>query len=124
MKYLFILSHNCHEAIQFSYRRFPAPGTIAVGPERKSHTPTAAQRYVVESDPSTAFNYEVVPNSRIDSDYGILRAAYRIQATGPALATPEQTARAWMQKQQSRFGWTTTDDLELHDEVHPPTAPT
>ena len=82
--------------------------------------PTATRGYVVSSDPSNAFNYRRVPDGRIDTDYGVLRAAYRIKATGPELASPEQTARAWMQQKQAQFGWTTTVDLTLLEEVETP----
>jgi len=79
--------------------------------------PAATQAYVVSSDPTAALNQRRTANGRIDLDTGMLRAAYRIQATSPVLATPEQTARAWMQQQQDRFGWTNTDDLVLQDEI-------
>ncbi len=79
--------------------------------------PAASLPFVTQVDVSVQFNQRSIPDGRIDTDSGILRAAFRIQAEGPPLATPEQTARAWMAENRIRFGWTTADDLELTEEI-------
>ncbi len=82
--------------------------------------PAASQTLVIPSDPSLHFNQQPISGGRIDVDSGVMRAAYRIAAPGPALATPEQTARAWMEENSDRFGWAQAEELVLTDEVRTP----
>ena len=79
--------------------------------------PAASQGYAVAVDPSMQFNERSVSGGRIDADHGVWRAAYRIKAPGPALATAEATARAWMAEQGERFGWATAEDLVLTENI-------
>ena len=75
--------------------------------------PAASQALAVSADPTLQFHQVSVPGGRMDVKSGILRAAYGIKALGPALATPEMTARAWMAQEGTAFGWSTTEDLRL-----------
>ena len=73
----------------------------------------AVQARVVTGDPLLRFRTQAVPGGRVDVDEGVLRAAYRIGRRVPLAATPEATARAYLNAEAPRFGWPDADDLDL-----------
>ena len=84
----------------------------AVRPAFEALTP-AVQARVVPDDPLLRFRTQAVAGGRIDIDDGVLRAAYRIGRRMPTAATPEAAARAYLDAEAPRFGWTDADDLAL-----------
>ena len=79
--------------------------------------PVQMQSLVVPGDPLSLFRTEAVPGGRVDLDSGVLRAAYRIAPSMTLEATPEATARAYLDAESARFGWASVRDMELIEEV-------
>ena len=53
----------------------------------------------------------------IDTTLGIWRAVYNIRMPDPPLATPELTARTYLERNAARFGLTTSEPLVIIDHV-------
>ena len=95
-----------------SYSQDREAGSHAFSPELQS--------MVVESDPTLHFRTQRRQSGRMDLDAGVLRAAYRLQWDGAVSATPELTARTWMEANGDSFGWASAKDLVLIDQVRTP----
>ena len=85
-------------------------------PREVEALPESTRRFVVISDPVSQLPATAVEGGRVDPESGVYRAVYRIPATTPVLESPDATARAYLEAEKERFGWTTAEDLQLVDE--------
>ncbi len=86
--------------------------------ERRSieSLPDATRPFLVSADPTLVSRAEILPDGRVDAESGVYRAVYRIPATTPVLDSADETTRAYMQAEKTRFGWPSTNELLLVSE--------
>ncbi len=80
---------------------------VPVRAQRPSNTAALsaeARAHLVLAD--TTIRTARIPGGRIDLNDGVVRAVYRLHFDLEALASPEATARAYLRKTASAFGWT------------------
>lgn len=89
-------------------QRIPATAAIeALQPEARAN--------VAQGDALLDFRTRTIPEGRLDTDDGVLRAVYRIHTPIRPATSLEETARTYLQSAASQFGWAeSTQELELH----------
>ncbi|MCY4172084.1 MAG: T9SS type A sorting domain-containing protein [Bacteroidetes bacterium] len=75
--------------------------------------PAASQLMVVSENDWTSYETIDISDGRIDKQLGILRAAYNLNPDIVPDATPEATARKWLEVDGHKFGIHLTETLEL-----------
>ncbi|MDE2833389.1 MAG: T9SS type A sorting domain-containing protein, partial [Bacteroidota bacterium] len=102
----------CRIALLSGLMLVAAAAAGQTSPAQSSINP-ASRAYLAQGDPAGTFNLTHVEGGIIDSDLNIWRAGFGLSPNMAVQATPEATARAWVDQYGHRYGIASPANLRL-----------
>ena len=113
MMYIHSVRYFVLSALAFFVLAMDTPIATAQKETQRQMLPQRSHSYLIKQDPLSNFNLRNIDGQIIDADLSILRAGFDLSPDISVMATPEATARAWVDLYGKEYGITSSKHLEV-----------